>query len=278
MGRCDRSPIIVFSGWGSLAGVLLVFVGVVSGCAAVSPSLIPASPSLTNQVVAELQAKEERIRTLKGLFRLSLSGAGIPIAQDLDGVLFYQRPDTVQLRGFTRMGGVVFNFIRLHEQYRLHIPSAGRLIRGRIADLDGSDEGMNQLVLLSLRAMDAILGRIEGRQSKAVFLMTEGGQFLVDVHDNSFTTRLLVDKATMDVVRVEYVAEDGDPMVTVDCENFKVVSSSPAGKRAGIRLPFHLKAEDHRQSGTMTLDFQEFVVNQSLVNEQGNHRNQGIEG
>jgi len=43
-------------------------------------------------------------------------------------------------------------------------------------------------------------------------------------------------------------------------------------------LPFHLKAEDHRQSGTMTLDFQEFVVNQSLVNEQGNHRNQGIEG
>jgi len=269
MGRRGRNSIISFFRWGFRVGVLLVFIGVLSGCVTVSPSFIPASPLLTNQVVAQLQAKEERIKTLKGLFRISLSGGGIPMAQDLDGVLFYRRPDTVQLRGFTRMGGVVFNFVRIHEQYRLQIPPAGRLIQGRVVDLDGSDEGMSQLVLLSMRAMDAILGRIEGIQSKAVLLLTEGGQFRVDVHANSFTTRLWVDKHTMDVVRVEYVAEEGDPMVTVICENFKAIPSSPSGEGAGIRLPFHLKAEDQRQSGSMTLDFQELVANQSLVKKRG---------
>ena len=161
--------------WFLVVGVM------VSGCATVpTHPQIPLSPEKTQEVLNSLQEKQARIFSAKGLFRASITGSGLPISQNLDGILFYRRPNSVRLKGFTRVGGVVFDFVRNQEFYQLTLPANGRFITGRLAELP-EEEDLSQLIRLSLRAMDAILGKVDKFQPGRALLYENGHGYLLDV-------------------------------------------------------------------------------------------------
>lgn len=244
----------------------------ISGCAVFSlQPEVPLNDEVAQWVLESLRQREARIRSVKGLFRASVSGSSVlPISQNLDGVLFYERPYLVRLRGFARVGGTIFEFQREGDYYRLDIPSAGKPVQGQITALDDSQD-VNRVVELSIRTMDAILGKFDDRDGRKVLLYPDGDNFRLEIQsmgetrknlNDPFLTRIWVNRDTFDVVQVEYLMEDEETIMVVECSDFRAVKSNDPALSTPIRLPFHIRAEDLRsQGGSMTLTFQELAAN-----------------
>ena len=91
----------------SVAVLLLVAltVTVLGGCAAFpSRPEVPLKRATAAELMALLREREAAIQTMKGLFRVSIKGEGIPIAQRMEGAMYYRRPDAMRLLGFTALG------------------------------------------------------------------------------------------------------------------------------------------------------------------------------
>lgn len=255
---------------GSIALIVMI-----SGCAVFSlRDPTPLNGEITQWVLDALRQRESRIQSVKGLFQASLSGSVLPISHNLNGVLFYQRPYSVHLKGFARIGGTIFEFQRDGDYYQLTIPPAGKAVQGRITALDYSED-INRVVELSLRTMDAILGKIEEGDANKFLLYQEGERFRLDIQNmvqphahvnESILTRVWVDKETFDVVQVEYLINDDETAMVVECSDFRVVKTKDPSGSSPIRLPFHIRAEDLRSvGGSMTLTFQELAANAESV-------------
>ncbi|UCE62738.1 MAG: hypothetical protein JSU59_07580 [Nitrospirota bacterium] len=252
---------------GSLA--LLV---IVSGCAVFSGQPeVPLNDEVTEWVLESLRQREARIRSVKGLFRASVSGSSVlPISQNLDGVLFYERPYLIRLRGFARVGGTIFEFQRDGDYYKLNIPSSGKAVQGQITALDDSQD-VSRIVEMSIRTMDAILGKFDDADGSKVLLYQDGENFRLDIqnmiemegkNNDPLMTRVWVNRDTFDVIQVEYLIEDEEAIMVVECSDFRAVKSKDPSISSPIRLPFHIRAEDLRsQGGSMTLTFQELAAN-----------------
>ena len=244
----------------------------VSGCTSFSVQpQIPLDGEKAQSVLQALREREANIKAIKGLFHASITGSVLPISQNLNGVLFYNRPSDVHLRGFTRVGGVIFEFQRENDSYELRLPSAGKFVKGRVTELNKNEKEFSQIVELSLRAVDAILGAIEGMNSGNIALYDDGDRIRLDVKGDGgqevdseklFDTRVWIHKYTFDVVQVEYLTGDEDVAMKVDCSDFRIAETDAPFSRRPIRLPFQIRAEDFRSSGgSMSLTFQELVAN-----------------
>ena len=265
------SKLAVFRDFSQRVGFLGLCV-VVSGCTVFSfQPEVRLNDDVAQWVIESLRQREARIRSVKGLFRASVSGSSIlPISQNLDGVLFYERPYVIQLRGFARVGGTIFEFQRDGDYYQLDIPPSGKAVQGRVADLDDSED-VSRVVELSLRTMDAILGKIDKGSESKILLYQDGELFRLDIQmsknapkneSNPVMTRVWVNRDTFDVVQVEYLIEDEETVMIVECSDFRVVTSQDPSVSSPIRLPFHIRAEDLRSlGGSMTLKFQELAAN-----------------
>ena len=182
----------------------VVSVAMVSGCTLVSVRpQIPLDGEKAQTVLQALRERETNIKAIKGLFQASITGSVLPISQNLNGVLFYHRPSDVQLRGFTRVGGVIFEFLRKNDSYELRLPSAGKFVRGRITELNKKEEEFSQIVELSLRAVYAILGAIKGINTGNIALYDDGERIRLDVRaggdqklesEKPFDTRVWIHK------------------------------------------------------------------------------------
>ena len=239
----------------------------------VQPTL-PLDSETTNMVLQALHQRESDIEAIKGLFYASITGSILPISQNLNGVLFYRRPQTIRLKGFTRIGGTIFEFLRDTDHYQLRLPSAGKFVSGRVSELNKAGE-FRQVVELSLRAMDAILGKIDGLDGGDVAFYDDGERIRLEVvtqedgrvpSTDVIVTRVWISRQTYDVLQVEYLIEDEEVAMTVQCSDFRVVKQDSARSTASIRLPFQIRAEDFRSSGgSMTLIFQELVANADSI-------------
>ena len=106
----------------------VVSVAMMSGCTSISVQpQVPLDGEKAQAVLQALREREANIKAIKGLFQASITGSVLPISQNLNGVLFYHRPTDVHLRGFTRVGGVIFEFLRENDSYELRLPSAGKI-------------------------------------------------------------------------------------------------------------------------------------------------------
>jgi hypothetical protein len=119
--------------------------------------------------------------------------------------------------------------------------------------------------------MDAILGKIEDSDGRKVLLYQDEERFRLDIQSmigtegngrDSYMTRVWVNRDSFEVVQVEYLTEDEETVMVVECSDFRVVKSQDPSLSSPIRLPFHIRAEDLRsQGGSMTLTFQELAAN-----------------
>lgn len=230
----------------------------------------PISAEKAIEILGKLKAREERILHLKGLFHVSITGSILPISRSMPGVVFYTRPDSIRLKGLTPVGGTFFQFVRDGEDYELLMPGNGQSAAGKIHELRRVGD-IGQVVELSLHALDAVLGKIQGLTPVFARLFEEQDVFRIDIPTvpgqhagtNSVSlTRLRVDKVRSDIMQIEYLGRDGEVLRSIDCQDFRAVSTqSLSPDVTPIYLPFHIHAEDDQLSGSVTLDFQELVIN-----------------
>lgn len=243
----------------------------ITGCAGFSQRhFLPVDEGTSREVLDSLRQKEAIISTLKGLFQVSISGAGIPLSQDLNGVMAYRQPDQVHLKGFVRLGVPVLDFHREGNHYELFLPAEGKIVSGQV---DGShqESEWDQTVLLSLRALDAVLGKIAGLSGSDAQVLKDDHFFRIDQvvpprgesgSSSEVWVRTRVDVHTLEVRSIEYFQPADDLVVSVECEDYRVVRNTQSNEGPPVRLPFSVRAIDHRlMGGTVTLNFREFILN-----------------
>ncbi len=266
-----ESELWICSEWGRVGAYLFVVFGLlIAGCTSVAINQKKfVSDQKTQDIIKVLREKEPSIQTLKGLFRASITGSILPLSRTLPGVVFYARPDSIRLKGLTPVGGTFFQFTRSGNNYRLMMPASGRFTTGKIHELDQAGD-MGNVVDLSLRAMDAVLGKVKGLESDQVRFYEDERGYRVDflepqdqkrVNDGVALTRTWVEKQRYDIVYVEYLDRNGDVLMSVECQDFRSFDSQVFKGDSTIQLPFHVQAEDTRLSGSVTLQFQELVAN-----------------
>ena len=250
--------------WALFLFVLLV------GCAGLfQGSLRPIDEEQAWRVLAELRQKEEIIRTLRGLFQSSISGSGIPLSQNLLGMFSYVQPDVLHLKGFIRLGVPVMDFHREGNQYELYFPAEDKVVTGRVGETKERTP-WDQTVMLSIRALDAVLGKISGLSGTDVRVWKNEENYRIDMDagpsssssgQEDFTVRTWVDVHSLDVTSIEYRRSFDDIVMSVECEDYREVAN-PSGVGSPVRLPFLVRATDHRPGGgSITLRFQEFIIN-----------------
>ena len=273
MPNGDSRKGVFSSPQGFLTNFFLIASLLISGCTAVGLQTKKEVPKQkARDIINALLTKEASIRTLKGLFRVSITGSILPVSKTLPGVVFYTRPDSIRLKGFTPVGGTFFQFVRDGEDYRLAIPTSGRFTNGKIQEL-GQAGDMGHVVELSLRAMDTVLGKIEGfKLDEAIWYEDDRG-YRLDIQElvqekystsGVVMTRMWVNKERYDIVHVEYLDGEGDLLMSIACQDFRTVFSPSDSSESAIQLPFHISAEDDRLSGSVTLMFQEMVANAEI--------------
>jgi hypothetical protein len=257
--------------WVFVRGCCLALLISLAGCAGLFQEPLTAIPEDQRQSVLEsLREKEDSIRTLRGLFQASVSGSGIPFSQNFNGMVSYVSPDRVHLRGFLRFGVPMMDFHREGNEYQLYFPTENKFVTGHV---DGGDERTqwDQTVQLSIRALDAVLGKIAGlaetdiRISKSTThyrLDWVADQTSGDAAQEDFLVRTWVDVKTLELTSIEYRQSYDGVVISVECEDYRDVKTPSASGQERVRLPFVVTATDHRSGGgSITLNFQEFVLN-----------------
>lgn len=257
--------------WFCLRVFCLVILMAFAGCAGLSQGTFTAVPVDQRQSVLEsLRQKETTIRTLRGLFQASVSKSGIPFSQKFNGMMSYVSPDRIHLRGFLRFGVPMMDFHREGNTYRLYFPAENKFVTGLV---DGGDERTqwDQTVQLSIRALDAVLGKIAGLAETDIRISKGTTHYRLDwVSDHTasdatqenFLVRTWVDAKTLELTSIEYRQSYDEVVVSVECEDYRDVTSPSASGQGRVRLPFVVTATDHRSGGgSITLKFQEFILN-----------------
>jgi hypothetical protein len=254
-----------------LKGLCIALLLLLTGCAGLLQGSYTAVPEDQSRYVLEsLRQKESTIRTLRGLFQASVSGSGIGFSQRFNGMMSYASPDQVHLRGFLKFGVPMMDFHREGNSYELYFPAENQMITGQVEGAHVQTE-WDQTVQLSIRALDAVLGKIAGLSSAEIRVLKDTTHYRLDMAavpsedsatQEDFIVRTWVDALTLDLTLIEYSRSYDEVVVSVECEDYRDVDARSASAQGPIRLPFVVKATDHRSSGgSITLNFQEFVLN-----------------
>ncbi len=243
-----------------------------SGCAGMHQGSFTAIPNdQSERVLESMRLREAAIRQLRGLFQASVSGAGIPFSQRFNGIMSYDRPDRVHLRGFLRFGVPMMDFHREGNAYRLSFPAENEVITGQVNGSSPQTQ-WDQTVQLSVRALDAVLGKISGLSQGNIQVLKGETHYRLDMMDRpvtdratqqEFLIRAWVDAQALALTQIEYRrATDDEVLVSVECADYRMVNESVGSDPGSIQLPFTVTATDHRSNGgSITLTFQEFVLN-----------------
>jgi outer membrane lipoprotein-sorting protein len=246
-----------------------------TGCTTVSrpPSAAPPPPMLTAQeLVARLQERGAVIQTLKAQFSIEATGKEIKGTQRMEAAMIYQRPNQIRLRTFARIGFPIFDLMLIDDRYQMKIPMQGKLLNGRVTDLD-QHQGLGPSILLGVQAT---LGNLNGATVSATDHLTlhdEAGQYVLEVTpsvNGSGGRRLWFDQGTLELVREEFLDSAGQTQATIVFLDYRPVGSVAAdskGQVVEIVRPYLVRAEDASGRAKLVLTFREIVPNPELSPE-----------
>lgn len=262
--------------WIAIVVCVLLASTFLSGCAEVRP---PESVQLKQATVEELttllRQREAAIQTMKGLFSAKVRGGIIPIASRVEGTVHYQRPDAMRLRGFTPVGSELFEFVQADDQYKLRLPTMGRVLTGSRSDMSEMGK-LARPFQLSVWAMGGVLGTGAIAQGETAALTEDGDRYrldvLVPVHNGSqeeraVQRRLWFDRRTLLVVQEDRLTASGEVEATIQYEDFRPIGDSMTADAADdMRLlrPFKISLEDGKGRGSVQVTFHEIIPNQPL--------------
>ncbi|MES4786772.1 MAG: hypothetical protein C4294_14155 [Nitrospiraceae bacterium] len=218
---------------------------------------------------------------MKGLFRAQIQGPGIPIAQRVEGAMFYRRPDVLRLQGFNRLGGELFEFILGENRYKLRLP-AGQIYTGHQADLERVGK-IAEPFKLSVLAMTGVIGIPSVSKEERVVITEDGGRLDVfaspqnGVEPASPYRRIWFDRRVLQVVREDRLSPTGEIEATLELEDYRPITMTPQGdpvhvgdaaKNGALLRPFRITVQGGRGQGVILLTFHEIIPNIPLKPEE----------
>jgi outer membrane lipoprotein-sorting protein len=242
------------------------------GCTTVSrpPSVAPPPPMLTAQeLVARLQEKGAAIQTMKAQFSIEATGKEIKGTQRMEAAMTYQRPNQIRLRAFARIGFPIFDLTLIDDRYQMKIPMQGKLLTGRVTDLD-QHHGLGPSILLGVQAT---LGNLNGTTVSATDRLTlheEAGLYVLEVTPSEHGAagrRLWFDQRTLELMREEFLGSAGQTQATIIFHDYRPVGSvagDSKGQVVEIVRPYLVRAEDAGGRAKLVLTFREIVPNPEL--------------
>lgn len=243
----------------------IVTLTLLSGCALFAPR---EEAQLKQATVADLTAllsqREAAIQTLKGLFSAKVRGGIIPIASRVEGSLYYRRPNAMRLRGFTAVGGELFEFVQADDQFRLRLPTMGRVLSGSPSDMSEMGK-LARPFQLSVWAMGGLLGTGKITKDETVALVEEGDRYRLEVFGPSpsgvqfMRRQLWFERQTLHVVREDRFTESGAVEATIQYEDFRAIGDGR------LLRPFKIMLEDGKGQGSVQVTFHEMTPNQPLT-------------
>jgi hypothetical protein len=265
------TSLVRVSMWPIAVWALVLF----AGCSRIQQAPEPPLPQATvTELMAQLRERETTIQTIKGLFRAQLTGPVLPFAQRVDGAVFYRRPETLRLRGFTPLGGMVFEFGQNQMQYWLELPSEGRRVGGSLEDLRNGKIG--RLVQLARWAVRSVVGESLAESTLRLTLVEDGRHYRLDVQQAAPSDRLLrrlwFDRRSLHVVQDERFQDTGEVEATMTFEDYRALPlATPQEGEATAQttwMPFKVTVTDHVTGSSLVLTFHELIVNGVLRPEE----------
>ena len=253
----------------NLRTILGVGIGLalLAGCARapIAPSVPPQPTRVTaEELLTKLREREAAVRTLKALFAVEASGGPLKATQRMEAALIYQRPRTIRLQGFARLGFQVFDLTLADGQYNLVFPMQGKSQKGSVSELDHKP-GIGTPIILGLQAT---LGSLDTAilPTDRVALREEKGQYVLDVtsmqNGATVARRLWFDQTTLEIVRQEVFDANGIVQATMVYQNYRAVGTTSAGP---LTWPSRVQAEDSLGQAKMVLTFREVIPNPELT-------------
>jgi hypothetical protein len=236
-----------------------------SGCALFAPrEEVQLKQATVAELTALLSQREAAIQTLKGLFSAKVRGGIIPIASRVEGSLYYRRPNAMRLRGFTAVGGELFEFVQADDQFRLRLPTMGRVLSGSPSDMSEMGK-LARPFQLSVWAMGGLLGTGKITKDETAALVEEGDRYRLEVFGPSpsgmqfMRRQLWFERQTLHVVREDRFTESGAVEATIQYEDFRAIGDGR------LLRPFKIMLEDGKGQGSVQVTFHEMTPNQPLT-------------
>jgi len=246
-------------------GVSIVALTLLSGCALFAPREgVQLKKATVEELTALLNQRESAIQTMKGLFSAKVRGGIIPIASRMEGALYYRRPNSMRLRGFTAVGGELFEFVQADDRFRLRLPTMGRVLSGSPSDMSEMGK-LARPFQLSVWAMGGMLGTGTIAKNETVALVEEGDRYKLEVFGPSsggtllMRRRLWFERQALHVVREDRLTESGAVEATIQYEDFRAIG---VGR---LERPFKIELEDGKGQGSVQVTFHELIPNQPLT-------------
>ena len=254
--------------------VSVLALNLLSGCALLAPrEEVRLKQATVDELVDVLSQREAAIRTMKGLFSAKVRGGIIPIASRVEVALYYRRPNTMRLRGFTAVGSELFEFVQANDYFRLRLPTMGRVLSGSSSDMNEMGK-LARPFQLSVWAMGGVLGTGTIAKDETVTLVEEGDRYRMEVFGPSPTgaplmrRQLWFERQTFLVVREERLTESGAVEATIQYEDFRTIGETGATSSAGdrrLQRPFKIFLNDGKGQGNVEVMFHEMIPNQPLT-------------
>lgn len=253
--------------------VSVLAITLLSGCALFAPrEEVQLKQATVEELTALLSQREAAIQTMKGLFSAKVQGGIIPIASRMEGTVYYRRPDAMRLRGFTAVGSELFEFVQAEDQFRLRLPTMGRVLSGSPSDMSEMGK-LARPFQLSVWAMGGVLGIGTIAKDETVALVEEGNRYRLEVSGPSpngaqtMRRRLWFERQTLLVVQEDRLTESGAVEATIQYEDFRAIGGAEAISSAGdgrLLRPFKILLEDGKGQGSVQVTFHEMIPNQPL--------------
>ena len=241
-----------------------------SGCALFAPrEEVRLKQATAEELTGLLSQREAAIQTMKGLFSAKVRGGIIPIASRVEGSLYYRRPGAMRLRGFTQVGGELFEFVQAGDQFRLRLPTMGRVLSGSSSDMSEMGK-LTRPFQLSVWAMGGVLGTGTIAKDERVILMEDGDRYRLEVFGPSpdgvqfMRRQLWFERQALHVVREDRLTESGAVEATILYEDFRPIGEAEAVAREGdgrLLRPFKIVLEDGKGLGSVQVTFHEMLPN-----------------
>lgn len=249
----------------------------VAGCATTPAHEEPGLKQATaEELSALLRQRESAIQTMKGLFSAKVRGGLIPISTRVEGAVYYRRPNSMRLRGFTPVGGELFEFVQADDLYMLRLPTMGRVLTGRQSEMNEMGK-LARPFQLSVWAMGGVLGTSAIGKDESIKLAEDGDRYRLDVYSPrqdagsggpKLLRRMWFDRRTLLVVQEDRLNGNGEVDASIRYEDFRPIGETgpPVNGKADARLlrPFKVSLEDGRGQGSVQVMFHEILPNQEL--------------
>lgn len=255
--------------------LLLLTVYFLSGCAWFQRAPdVPLKEATAAELTGQLQQREEVIQTMKGLFRVQISGSVIPIAQRVEAAVYYRRPEALRLLGFNHVGGKLFEFRQNRTHYRLDLPAEGKRYAGALEELQQAKIG--RILQLSRWAVNGVVGGDSPSAGVRAALVEDGDRYRLDLvvpaGNGRMLRRLWFERHTLQLEQEERLRENGEVEASLTFEDYRTVAPAPVPVTAGAArptlMPFKVTIVDRAGSGSMVLTFHEIVLNPALKPEE----------